>query len=527
MKVDIFDFDEFIKVNALEEVTNPILINKDHHPTDDGLLSYRIFGRTHQDRQNIFAYIDLCDEFIHPAIFKSLMRLNRKFELIVSGLIYYKLDDNNRLVEADRDDPKAGTGLSFLYKNLKKIEFDKTDSKLRDDRIKLISLLDKREIFTSKILVVPPFVRDVNLKQVENGKISYDELNQLYSKLISLSINVRDNKDFAFVGNRNKGRIQMKLVEIYDYFIDGKISHKNGHIKRNVQSKATDFSNRLVLSPPRFNYETIDDMPVNYEYTGIPLASCMSLFFPFIVRWIREFFSKELITNGKYPILRDGKKIYVNIKEADYYTSTEYITKQINKYIQYPSERFEKIQFMVEDGTTINVRFVGELAESDRTGTSHTPLSSRHLTWIDIFYMAADEVVKDKHIEATRYPISDHYSSYISKVFVSSTVETQAMYVNNRFYKYYPKVDLNIDPDRILSNFIDTMQPCVIFLAGLGGDFDGDQMTVRGLWSKEANIEASEMMKSPLNLLGVNRKFNRTVENEAIQAIYSSTKRKS
>lgn len=525
MKIDVFDFDEFVDFNMLSEITNPIMINKDHHPTDDGLLSYRIFGRTQKDRKNMFAYIDLGDQFLHPAIYKSLMRVNRKIELLVGGLAYFKLDENKELIECNIDDKGAGTGLDFLYKNIKKINFRKTDSNLRDERISLIKLLSIKELFTSKMLVVPPFIRDINLKNVENGKVSYDELNQLYSQLLSYSLIVKDSKDFAFAINRTKGRIQMKMVEIYDYFIDQKVAHKNGHLKRNVQSKATDYSNRLVLSPPRFNYETVHDNPIDYKHTGLPLSSCMSLFLPYVIRWVKEFFSKELINNGKYPRRKDGKVIYENIKDAEYYTSAEFIKKQIDKYIKYPSERFQLVTFITESGDEIKTKLVGELASDDiRPSTTHTPMSLRYLTWTDIFYLACEDVTKDKYILATRYPISDHYSSYVSKIHVSSTIETEAMYINNRFYKYYPKINLDINDKKILSNFIDTMQPCVIYLKGLGADFDGDQMTIRGLWSKESNLEAAKMMMSPLNLLGINGKINRSVENEAAQALYSSTK---
>lgn len=73
MKLDLFNIDEFIKVNHCQEVTSPIFFQYDGNPTDDGLFSYTIFGMSDEDRKNRFGYVDLHSKFLHPLVFTLMM----------------------------------------------------------------------------------------------------------------------------------------------------------------------------------------------------------------------------------------------------------------------------------------------------------------------------------------------------------------------------------------------------------------------------------------------------------------------
>ena len=61
-------------------------------------------------------------------------------------------------------------------------------------------------------------------------------------------------------------------------------------------------------------------------------------------------------------------------------------------------------------------------------------------------------------------------------------------------------------------------------LSAIGGDFDGDQVTLRGVFTQEANIEAKKLIHSPSNILTIRGDNNRTISNEAVQALYGLTK---
>ena len=66
LKVTLLDEEDFIKKNHIQEVTDPIFFVKEGIPTEDGLLSNKIFGVTKQERSKTFAYINLEGVYMHP-----------------------------------------------------------------------------------------------------------------------------------------------------------------------------------------------------------------------------------------------------------------------------------------------------------------------------------------------------------------------------------------------------------------------------------------------------------------------------
>ena len=59
MKIWLLDMDEFVKMNGLNEVTNPISFDRGMMPSRDGVFSTDIFGMSVSDRKQTYAYIDL------------------------------------------------------------------------------------------------------------------------------------------------------------------------------------------------------------------------------------------------------------------------------------------------------------------------------------------------------------------------------------------------------------------------------------------------------------------------------------
>ena len=67
------------------------------------------------------------------------------------------------------------------------------------------------------------------------------------------------------------------------------------------------------------------------------------------------------------------------------------------------------------------------------------------------------------------------------------------------------------------------MNICALYLPGLGGDHDGDQVTVKPVFTQEANEECERIMLSKCNLLNIEGKGIRSIGNEGIQTLYSMT----
>ena len=403
MKIVLLNIDKFVKVNMLEEITNPIVMDRGFVPTSDGLLSTDIFGTTMMDRKQTFAYINLNCHVFQPLIYKMIRRMDRRIDQILSGSNTFKIDSKGNIVE----DPSGETGSEWLYKNWEKIKWAKNDSRIRSERIDLINTHTKDEIFQSKEIVCPAFYRDVNLQSSKAGRPSIHEINHPYSKLIRFA-SALNQGDFAFNLHYTRFMIQKTLVEIYDYF-KNKIDKKKGIIKQNLLGKSVDYGARVVIGTANFTYNRMEDMPVNTYHAGVPLSYCISLFTPFFAGWIQNFFWNEFEIRGmKYPVyVKKTKEIkYVGIKDPTVQFNDEKVKDLMTKYIYSYSERFDPI--IVEttdpDYPEIKLSFKGYTSDDKEFDPNDEMklLNRRYFTLTDLFYIAASDICKDKHVYITR-----------------------------------------------------------------------------------------------------------------------------
>ena len=415
LEVDIFNIDEFIKVNNLREVTNPILLEKDNIPTYDGLLSYDIFGRTTKDRQETYAYINLNGHFIHPLIYNTWRRMNRIIEGIVSGTQRVSVDKNGSLVK----DPEGWTGLEELYRHFDEIKFVKNNSATQNERISLFNNLKKDEIFVSKWIVMPAFFRDLQLAKVSTGKISTHVLTEIYSKILRLANGLKnDVTGLDMVTNSTRNRIQGLLRELYSDNLMSDIKGKDGKFRKDVIGKSVDYGARLVISAPLFNVNRSDEMITSFEYAGVSLATCCVTFFPFILKWLKDYFNKEVyMMRHKYPVMnkQTGEVEYVKLKNVEKYND-EYFTKAIDLFVHSYNDRIKTIELEVEDRDPIKMFVIGQYTDEHavQKGIIDSTIIKRPLTWTDLLYRAAVDVTKDKHILATRCMDAPYISDYIS-----------------------------------------------------------------------------------------------------------------
>ena len=113
MKIDLMDIERLIRTNGLEgkEVTNPILFEAGNIPTPDGMLSLELFGMTSKERKENYAYVNLHDYFLHPYVYKILLRLDRKIEAVVKGTRNFIINQEGQLVE---DENNGENGCAWL-----------------------------------------------------------------------------------------------------------------------------------------------------------------------------------------------------------------------------------------------------------------------------------------------------------------------------------------------------------------------------------------------------------------------------
>lgn len=540
LDVYMVDPDDFIKKNpSTKEITSSIFFTRLGQPDPDGLLSNEIFGLTKEERSGIYGYINLNDYFLQPLAYKKLYRLDRKFKDIVFGAKRYIINSSGELIE---DDEKGKTGLKWLKSNFDSIKLKSNGSDARKKHINWIKK-NRKVLFINKLLVLPAYYRDVNTES--SGMVSVGEINELYANIISNVRGIKDTQDFGIdVSDSIRGRIQEGILAVYDWIcgnanslLEGStgLSKKNGIIRRAGLSKTTDFGARLVISAPDLKVETLDDMLVDCQHAAVPLASLLANFLPFIIFQVKRWIDNELTGDVAAYDVKTGKVTYVTIDDIQMQFTEDIIKDQIDNFIHGYSDRLAPFTFKY-NGKSQTLKFQGtyatdkDIEQSIKNNTNIVDKQNlttgdidRVITWCDIFYMAAVEATKDKCVLITRYPIDSMYNQFPSQIIVASTNETEPMYYKGTFYKYYPK----IRPEDIGSNtsntFVDTLRVSNLMLKIILGDYDGDQVSVKGVFTKEANEECIKYINSKLNYIGMDGKTIRITQNEAVQAIYTLT----
>jgi len=107
-----------------------------------------------------------------------------------------------------------------------------------------------------------------------------------------------------------------------------------------------------------------------------------------------------------------------------------------------------------------------------------------------------------------------------------TTYKTQQIEIANKYYDEYPVIT-RTDNSPVIDeniNYIDTIIPHNTMLEALGADFDGDTVSLRSVYSQEANLECEKLINSSKYLLDVTGKTTRVLRNEGIQTLYTLTR---
>lgn len=530
MKIKLLNVELFIKANKLKEITNPVTLDRGSVPTVDGLLSTEIFGITPAERKRNYAYIDLHGHFLQPIVYKQLKRLDRRIDFIISGTKKFAIDDKGTIVEDDAGD----TGIEWLYTNWEKIKWKRNYSAIRSERIDLLTENPKDILFTKYFLVEPAYYRDINLQKAGMGRPSLHEINvgsdqtngSSYSKLLRLAISINSSGAFAFALNNTRFQIQLCMVDIYNYF-KSRIEKKFGIIKKGIMGKSIDYGSRLVISSSHTDTERFNETICDFTHCGLPLANCISNAVPFFVGWLSDFFKREFEAMGnKYPAYdaKTKKTVYIQLKNPAAHFNDEYCTQLMNKFIYSYNERFDPIVLPTDDGRKVYMMFKGRVLSPEKVIKKLGDGSNRYMTLTDLMFIAAVNIYKDKHVIITRYPITSFQSLYPIKVNPLTTQQTCTMEYSGQVYRFYPVIDINTPKGNVASQFINVLWMQNTLLSTLGADYDGDTVSVRTVFTQEANAECERLMNEPTQFLNSNGTNVRTTTNEALNTIFIMTK---
>lgn len=525
MKLSILDMDRLISVNKLNEVTSPRLFSNKMMFDPGGILSNEIFGISKGDRRNTFAYVNLKHHFIHPHIYTNVLK--RMF-----GAVVYIASGQKRYVIQNgwpiEDDENGWTGLENLYDHWNEIDWKKSKSVNKDNKNLLINL-NRDQIFINSILICPPAFRDVMIAGTVDSSDHVSEINDLYVKLIRADSLLSEGGLFARTQYATQMKVQETLVTIYDYF-KNLIAKKHGLIKKNLMGKKVDYGVRTVISAPTFNNERMEDNIVDIEHSALPISSCCSTFYPLIESWLKNFFTREIINDPNiitYYDYANGKEITASLKDPEVQFSERNIRKMINDYCLNPDNRFRVINVDVivpyrgrDKILPASMLLKGKIMLPNNV----SKVLNRSLTVTDILYIACVDVCEKRHVMVSRYPVGTDKGIYFNKIRVQSTSKHVKVVFNGKEYPFYPDIDINVPHDKVGVQFIDTLVMSNSHLEGMGADYDGDQVSVRGIWTDEANLEAEEIMNNKLYALTISGSNAKVVSREVFNSFYELTK---
>ena len=505
MQIKLLDVEAFIKANDLKPVTNPVFFQTGAIPTEDGLFSKSIFGEVGSiERKKKFAYINLNSKFIHPVIYRLLITMDRKFPQIINGSRFVTLDRSGNII----DDDNGETGLDFLYKNFDKINFKSTDSDMRGTKIRLLRTLGKDRIFIDKFIVLPAFLRDYNPSAKNSNKINdVDVINDWYSKLIRYCSTLKMGSSFSFITDNTKYQVQNLLLEIFSKLTTD-LSGKDGLFRKSLMGKSVDYATRSVITAPNMYSKSHKELEVPFGYTGIPISQLCVLLYPFYSKYISDFIEYHI---ESFCRLRTSSGGIIEIDESlvREQFSDQLIQKMVDNYIRNIEGRFDSLKVKHENGKEYPIDLY------------HKELG-RNFTVTDLLYLASEDICKDKHVYVSRYPVENFQNIYPSKITVLSTNKTMDIELGDKILKHYPIVFADYPTDE--SSFIDSTRINNSYTASLGADYDGDTVSIRAVFTQEANAEADRLIKAKTMVLNQSGKNTRKIGNDGALAIYCLTK---
>lgn len=504
---DMLDVDKLVLINNLQEVTDPVML-ANGIPSPKGVLSYEIFGTSQYDRRDRFAHIDLHGHYMQPLAALKLSSFDRKLADVLFSRGKWKLTSDGALVEDENGD----SGPEFVYSIWGKVKVKEKDT-VTTKEVEEFYNLDKKELFITKFPVIPPFTRDLNAQTNSSSK-STAKINSMYNSLLSYTQSLDMYTDtFTNMSRLTRGRVQQLLVDVYKHLMVEQVKGqpaKFGMMSRAMMSKSIKYAARLVISAPILNKESFDEVQVKFGYATVPLAYILSCFYPFIVFHMKQYFDAQFIGGGKVPVMGpDGNIIYTTFTES---FDETYITKLIARYINSPSSRFDLVETPTDtNGNKYHMQLTGRFLKENTT-------FNRPATLTDILYIIADRATKDKHVYVTRYPLESSNGQFPARILISTTTRTQPVIIGETTYQFFP-----ISSGDPSNAFVDTLQISNSMLKALGGDYDGDQTTVKPVFTRESNNDAERMINSNAYILNIEGSLMRPMEKDFVQTAYTLT----
>lgn len=487
---------------------------------DEGFYSYSIFGAAGSaERDQRFAYIDCKVPIFHPVIFDRLVRLKRLYGDIVQGKAFAIWDDEKKDFFAS-DALSGQTGFAFFASHVAEIKFTRTSSAQRDLRIAVVES-NMYKALTSQLLVMPAGLREIEIK--EGGFESEQEITQLYRKFLAISNTVPEGlKDYNdSVYDSQRWSLQRTFNDIFALLLDmfdGKHGFYQGkwgsrriwNGTRNVIS-ALDPTTKVLGAP---NQPSCTDVQMGLYQTAkavLPIAQ-----HALRTGFLHEVFGKDIMQVQ----LTDPQTLELETVDLDPDTVDDYTTWDgIERLLNVLSNTGVRNEPVMVAGRYLGLAYVNDtefrfcraMSEIPEEMLKRPGVDVHPITYTELVYISGYHLWNKQCAMVTRYPVSGMQSVIPLGITVRTTVNAR------------PRVELQHDwtpwegddhvaweyPDwNKKATFVETTIVHPMWLKGLGGDFDGDTVSVNAVYSMEAINDVKQGQKTRSFWVNGKNKFN-------------------
>lgn len=519
----------------LSKITESAIFDSDaskerYHP--QGLFSDEIFGpKSSTIRNERFAYIDVKLPILHPVIFQALSskQLNKD---IMSGSAYAIFDyKTNTFIKSDPID--GDTGYNFFIQHLPLLQLEDTGTDGRDLNIKLLNKY--RSIATTdKIIVIPAGIRDID---ITSGRPEYDDINDIYMKLIRLSNNISPSlvEIDASLADKTRYRLQEAFNELYNAIKDRIDGKKKLILGKWAARKVFNTSRNVITSSAPSGRYLKSKANAGFNDTLVSLYQAMKGVLPKTIYQLKHSYLADIfqdINNEAYLINRDTLKlesVKVEPKVFDMYSSDEGLQNLINRYdhesVRHKPVTVAKHYVSLTYTGVIDGKKVFKIFRDISTLPSHLSKDDVHpTTYTEMFYYVLAPILNEHNAIITRYPISGPGSCQVCKTKVKTSIQDEVRYLLTDDWTL-PEIS-GIDDTPYLSWPIlgektqEAMSPPHSVLGAMGADFDGDTMSYNPVYSDEATEETNRLLNSKGAYLDAMGNLLRTTSIDTVEYVF-------
>lgn len=489
------------------------------HP--EGLWSNEIFGSVGEDRRNTsFAYIDIKLPVIHPVVFKQLVSAKSLYRDIMAGEAYATWSEAEQ--DFVRSNPIDGeTGYHFFIRHFPLMKIKDTNTVKRSQLIRLLNKF-REKCLNSYIIVLPAGLRDV---EFENGRMTVDDTNAFYRKLISLSNNITDSaiRNSPELMDKTRYAIQMTFVSLYEHLSNMVEGKKKLFLGKWASRRIFNGTRNVItaISAGGRYLGNADD--IRFNNTVIGLFQMLKGILPVARYHIKNGFLSQVFQDPSIPVrlinpaTMETEETYIDPSYFDRYQSDEGIEKLINEFAPESSRhnpmmidgKYLGLMYKGPDGTFKIFSDLNELPE-DRSRDNVEPL-----TFGQLLYCSTYPYLNNVHpMTVVRYPIAGIGSTPLTLPYTKTTVKSEVRYeLDDNWQKTDKKaVCFPVTGD----TWHNSLSPATSLIGPLKADYDGDTMSANLVYTDEAMEEAHAFLNSFRAYINTSGRFIRSMSFDTV-----------